>query len=553
MCATSHPDNDAAVPTFRISAQQLEKLPPCQASCPNSGDIRGWIGVIAQHEKNGLSLEAAYDEAWLRLAERNPFPATIGRICPHPCEDLCTRADKDGAVSINAIERFLGDWAIERSLRLPVIAEQSWSDSIGVVGSGPASLSFAYQMARRGYGVTVYEQHDVPGGMLRHAIPDYRLPRDILDAEIDRLLGLDITMATNVDVGATVTLDELRDRHKLLFLGLGAQAPRRLGVPGEDGPGVVSGIDYLQTRKREPVSLSGRKVLVIGGGNTAIDAARSARRDGASVSVIYRRSEAEMPAAKEEIEAAKSEGVTFRFLLAPQRIVRNGRLIQCLEAQPMTLGKADEQGRRVPEPVPGALQELPADLIIVAIAQVPDWHGMEQVIGSDRALEADDEGRMAVGLWAGGDDRGAGVASAAIAQGRFAAEAAHAELRDLPRSEPDAMRKPVERGSVRIDYYAQRERGGNGQRPSDCWLTDPEGEIELTMSGDQTLAEAQRCLSCGLCFDCQQCFMYCNRAGFTRVEHTEPGNYFVLALEACEGCGKCIEICPCAYLEPRAE
>lgn len=553
MCATRTPESEAPVPTFRIAAQQLEKLPPCQASCPNSGDIRGWIGVIAQHEKNGLTIEQAYDEAWLRLAERNPFPATIGRICPHPCEDLCTRVDKDGAVSINAIERFLGDWAIERSLSLPVIAEQSWPESIGVVGSGPASLSFAYQMARRGYRVDIYDQHDVPGGMLRHAIPDYRLPRQVLDAEIERLLDLDISMAMNVDVGTTVTLDELRSRHSLMFLGLGAQQARYLGIPGEEGPGVISGIDYLQERKTGPVSLTGRRVLVIGGGNTAIDAARSARRDGAKVSVVYRRSEAEMPAAREEIEAAKSEGVAFRFLLAPTSIIRSGRLIQHLEVQPMKLGEPDEQGRRRPVPVSGERQEMAADLIIVAVAQAPDWHGMDKVVGSGGVLDADNEGRLDAGLWAGGDDRGAGLASAAIAQGRYAAEAAHAELRDLPRPAPDAARHPVEPGSVRIDYYGEQQRGDMPHRPADGWLTDPEGEIALTMGADQALAEAQRCLSCGLCFDCQQCFMYCNGAGFTRVEQTEPGKYFVLALEACEGCGKCIEICPCGYLEPRAE
>ena len=552
MCATSNPDNGTGVPTFRISAKQLEKLPPCQAGCPNTGDIRGWIGVIAQHEKNGLTLEAAYDKAWLRLAERNPFPATIGRICPHPCEASCTRVDKEGAVSINAIERFLGDWAIERSLGLPV-EEQAWPESIGVVGSGPASLSFAYQMARRGYTVNVYEQHDIPGGMLRTAIPDYRLPRDVVDAEIDRLFDLDIKLTTGVDVGGTIPLDELRDRHTLVFLGLGAQLPRRLGIQGEDGPGVVTGIDYLRQRKTEPVSLKGRQVLVIGGGNTAIDAARSVRRDGADVTVVYRRSESEMPAAKEEIEAAKGEGVAFRFLLAPRRVVRKDQVIQYLEVQPMKLGEADEQGRRKPEPSSGSFQDLPADMIIVAVAQMPDWHGIREVIGSDGELHADVEGRLDRGLWAGGDDRGAGLASAAIAQGRFAAEAAHAELRDLPRPAAETVRQPVDRESIRIDYYANQERASAARHPADYWVTEPEGEIEQTMSGDQVFEEARRCLSCGLCFDCQQCFMYCNGAGFTRVEETSPGNYFVLALEACEGCGKCIEICPCGYLEARDE
>lgn len=553
MCSAGTSVGLPETPDFRISASQLEKLPPCQASCPNSGDIRGWIGIIAQRKKNGLSLEAAYDKAWLTLAERNPFPASIGRICPHPCEDLCTRSDKEGSVSINAIERFLGDWAIERELPLPVVEKQSCSERVGVVGSGPASLSFAYQMARRGYPVTVYEQFDVPGGMLRRAIPDYRLPRDVLDAEIQRLFDLDITLETNVDVGGSISLEELREKHALLFLGLGAQRARCLGIPGEDGPGVVSGIDYLQDRKTHKDSMSGKQVLVIGGGNTAIDAARSMRRDGAEVTIVYRRSESEMPAAGDEVEAAKAEGVAFRFLLAPTRIVRDEQVVRRLEVQPMKLGEPDQQGRRKPIPSGEPSQHLPADVIVVAVAQAPDWHGMKELVDSDGWLETDAEGRLTGSLWAGGDDRGAGLASAAIAQGRYAAEAAHAELRGLPRTLPETTRKPIDHGSVRTDYYAEQARTPAPHRPADSWLADPETEIDQTMTDEQVAAEARRCLSCGLCFDCQQCFMYCNGAGFTRVEQTSPGNYFVLALEACEGCGKCIEICPSGYLEARDE
>ena len=216
-------------PSFRTLAQQAEKQPPCQAHCANSGDVRGWMGVIAQHEKNGLTREQAFDEAWRKIALLNPLPATIARICPHPCEDSCIRRDKDGAVSINALERFLGDWALSRTLPLPLVIPRIYEESIGVIGSGPASLSFAYQMARRGYGVTVYERGESMGGMLRRAIPEYRLPHDVLDAEVERLLNVGITLVNNTDVGSTIGFEELRDRHGVLFLGLGAQAARRLG------------------------------------------------------------------------------------------------------------------------------------------------------------------------------------------------------------------------------------------------------------------------------------------------------------------------------------
>ena len=551
MCSTKAQGEKPAAPSFRTNAQQLEKLPPCQAQCPNSGDVRGWLGIIAQHEKNGLTLDEAYDQAWERIAEVNPLPATIGRICPHPCEDLCTRRDKDGAVSINAMERFLGDWAISRSLALPRLDSRRYPESIGVIGSGPASLSFAYQMARRGYDVTMYEKHDLPGGMLRHAIPDYRLPREILDAEVERVLSLNISLIRNTDVGSSVSLEELRDRHTLIFLGLGAQAGSDLDIPGEKGPGVISGIDYLQQRKQRIESQQGKQVLVIGGGNTAIDAARSARREGATVTLLYRRSETEMPAAAHEVKDARSEGIEFRFLVSPARIVRDGSKIRHVQVQEMRLAEVDEQGRRRPVPIPDHFQELPADAVIVAVSQAPDWHGMDALLGTQKWLHTEEDGKLDGNIWAGGDDRGPGVAGKAIAQGRLAAESAHAELRGQPRPQPTAPRKAVQSAAVRTDYYPEQPRAESRRRPEGEWLSDPETEIDQTISYEQACQEAARCMSCGLCFDCQQCFMYCNGAGFTRIEETRPGNYFALALDACEGCGKCIEVCPCGYLEAR--
>ena len=543
--------SSTSVPAFRIRAQQLEKLPPCQAQCPNSGDVRGWLGVIAQHEKNNLTLDEAYDKAWQMIAELNPLPATIGRICPHPCEDLCTRRDKDGAISINAMERFLGDWAISRSLPLPRSGSARYAESIGVIGSGPASLSFAYQMARRGYAVTMYEKHELPGGMLRRAIPDYRLPREVLDAEVERVLGLNISLIRNIDIGSSVDLENLRDKHTLIFLGLGAQAAIDLGIPGEKGPGVISGIEFLQKRKRQPESLRGKRVLVIGGGNTAIDAARSARRDGASVTLLYRRSETEMPAAAQEVEDARREGVEFQFLVSPTLIVRDGSKIQHVQVQEMRLTEADEHGRCRPVPIPGHYQDLSADIVIVAVSQGPDWHGMAAIPGAQKWMHTREDGKLDENIWAGGDDRGPGIASKAVAQGRLAAESAHAELRGEEKLHEGNVKKAVCSGAVKTDFYCEQQRAEVRRRSEESWLSDSESEIDQTISYEQARQEAARCMSCGLCFDCQQCFMYCNRAGFTRLEKTHPGNYFDLALDACEGCGKCIELCPSGYLEAR--
>ena len=543
--------NGIAGSPFETFARQSEKLPPCQAQCPNSGDIRGWLGVIAQHGKNGLTLDEAFDKAWRIIAERNPLPATMGRICPHPCERLCTRSQKDGAVSINAMERFLGDWALARSLPLPRIASANGPESVGVVGSGPASLSFAYQMARRGYDVTIYEQLDKPGGMLRHAIPDYRLPHGVLDAEVQRILDLGISFVGNSDVVGAIGLDAIRERHELVFLGFGAQAARELEVPGEGGSGVIAGIEYLRHRKRHMESLQGKRVIVVGGGNTAIDSARSARRDGADVVLLYRRNEEEMPASASEVEDARREGVTFQFLAAPSRIERINGTIRSVEIQAMRLVGTDESGRRRPEPIPGQLRDLRADLVIVAVAQAPDWSGVDAMAKAKTWLRPAPNGKLDVNLWAGGDDRGPGIASSAIAQGRIAAESAHAELRGEPAPALADRRKPVDNESVRTDYYPGHPRAENPRRPPGEWLTDADSEIDQTIDSEQARREAARCMSCGLCFDCQQCFMYCNQSGFTRFKETHPGHYFEMALEICEGCGKCIEICPCGYLEAR--
>jgi len=547
---TKHTAEAGGEQPFWTRAQQIEKTPPCQAQCPNSGDIRGWLGIIAQHEKLGLTLEQAYDQAWERLANLNPFPAAIGRICPHPCESLCSRDGKDGAVSINAMERFLGDWGISRGLALPKIEEEGCCESIGVIGSGPASLSFAYQMARRGYPVTIYEKHERPGGMLRYAIPDYRLPREVLDAEIQRILDLDVSIVPGVEAGEELKLEELRAKHRLLFLGMGAQGARKLGVEGEDGPGVIPGIEYLGSRKQGARADLGQRVIVVGGGNTAMDAARSARRDGAEVTILYRRGREEMPAEAQEIEDALTEGVRIEFLAAPTRILRDDDGVLGVEVQRMRLGKAGADGRANPEPIPGDLYRIDADAVLVAVSQEPSWHGLGGVAEEHKWLHTEADGRLARDIWAGGDDRGPSIASRAIAQGRLAAEAAHAQLRGLVPPKPDP-RPALNPASVKADYYEPSEREARHRRPRERWLTEPEAEIDETITSEEACREAARCMSCGLCFGCQQCFMYCNALGFTRFEEVTPGHYYAFALEACEGCGKCIELCPCGYMESR--
>jgi NADPH-dependent glutamate synthase beta subunit-like oxidoreductase len=217
---------------------QVEKQAPCQAGCPSGVNIRGWLQTIAQREKTGLSLDQAYRAAWEQIVVCNPLPATTGRICPHPCEDNCNRSEKEGAVSINALERFIGDWALQNELPLPIFDPGPYPESIGVIGAGPAGLSFAYQMAGRGYDVKIYEKSPKPGGMLRYGVPEYRLPTKVLDREIERIVNVGVHLQLNTSIGDASTLEQLRSAHDFLFMGIGAHKSKSMGIQGEDGVGV---------------------------------------------------------------------------------------------------------------------------------------------------------------------------------------------------------------------------------------------------------------------------------------------------------------------------
>lgn len=531
-----------------VRPSQSGKSAPCVLGCASGNEVCQWIGLVAQRAKLGLSEAQAYARAWRLITETNPFPATLGRICPHPCETACNRAGKDGAVAINAMERFLGDWALQHELQLTRHDGPASGASVGVIGSGPAGLSFAYQLARRGVRVIVYEKRDQAGGMLRHGIPAFRLPKSILQAEIDRIAALGVEFRLNVAVGRDITVEELRERHDALFLGIGAGSAVCLDVPGEDGLGVLGGIDFLHAVNRGEDVGALDEVVVVGGGNTAVDAARTARRHGARVTVLYRRTREEMPAIAGEVDAALAEGVRFEFLAAPTAILRDAKQPRAVVAQRMALGESDASGRRRPVAVPGAMFELSAQTVIAAVSQTTNWDGLEQFGAGALGRRVGDAGAFGEGVWTGGDTLGLGIAAAAIAQGRQAAEAT---LRvTLPGSAPTggtpAVATPTR--DVAVDFYAECPRVHVVERPVAERIAHPDLEVHETLSEAAFLQEAERCFSCGQCHGCQYCFMYCNAGGFVRVERAWPGAYFALSLERCMGCGKCIELCPTGFL-----
>ncbi|HYA67104.1 MAG TPA: FAD-dependent oxidoreductase [Acidimicrobiales bacterium] len=531
-------------PAFRPA--QVEKLPPCQEGCPISGDVRRWVGIVAQRDKLGLSPEEAYALAWGTIVDRNPMPSTLGRVCPHPCEDNCNRSVLDEAVAVHSMERFLGDWAIEQHLPLARLEEDEKPESIGVIGSGPSGLSFAYQMARRGYRVCVYEQRPQAGGMLRYGIPNYRLPPDVLDAEIARIARLGVEIRLNTTVGTEISLDELRSRHAALYVAIGAQSSRELGLGAENDGAVMNGAEYLLRVNRGEAVEVGSKVAVIGGGNTAVDAARTARRAGAHVTLVYRRSRAEMPALAAEVEEAVAEGVEMLMLRAPVRIERrDGGLV--LTVMRMQLGEPDASRRRRPVPVQGSESELIVDSVIAAVSQEPVWSGLEE-LQRDGWLASDRTGAVTDDVWGGGDAVEPGICGAAIAHGRRAAEFLHARFRGLP--DPPSDGRPVIGGSdLRLDSYAPAGRAQSTRLAPDVAICLSDAEVDCGIGEDQFIAEASRCLSCGSCFGCEQCWMFCTIESFSRLAHPQPGAYFSLSLDFCLECGKCVEVCPCGFLE----
>ncbi len=544
-----------------LRPQQVVKQAPCLTGCPAGNDIRAWLNTISSHNKLGKSLDEALDSAFQMLTASNPMPGVLGRVCPHPCETNCNRKDKDGSVGINSLERFIGDWGLERKLPLPVLAPAgSQSEKIAVVGGGPAGLSCAFQLARRGYKVTVFESLPEAGGMLRYGIPDYRLPRDVLDAEIQRIAALGVEIRCNTAIGKDVSFESLQKDYDAIFVAIGAHQGKKIRVEGEDGPGVYTGTGFLRQvalGKPPPV---GKKVAVIGGGDTAIDAARVCRRLpvdaadvakklGADVTLFYRRTRTEMPAIEEEVVGAGEEDVTIEFLAAPSKIVRDGSgKVVKLVVERMKLGDPDASGRRSPVPT-GELLEYDVDTVITAVSQEPDFKSVGGALGGARWLETDKWGKTSIAkVWSGGDNVNLALATTAVGQGHTAAESIHATLRG---EEPREVAKGPEitPARLKIDFYEPKPRAERSHLEPAARLASPHAEIDHGITKDQALAEVARCFSCGFCFGCERCWMYCTPSCFSKLGQQGPGNYYKIKLDTCDGCKKCVDECPCGFLD----
>ncbi|MFC1919727.1 FAD-dependent oxidoreductase [Chloroflexota bacterium] len=409
----------------------INEMPPCQRVCPLHLDVRGYTGYIA---------DGRFKESLKLIRERLPFPGIIGRICTRPCEDVCNRGLADDSVAICALKRFAADREQEDGIsgtEPDGSTRERMGKRIAVIGSGPAGLTCAYEMARIGHEVVVFESLPVVGGMLRVGIPEYRLPREVLDREIAQVERIGVQIKTSITVGNDVYLEDLREDYQAVFIGVGAHKSKKLGISGEEGKGVYYGVDLLREMNMGNKPVVGERVVVVGGGNVAIDSARSMLRLGASdVSIIYRRTRAEMPAHNMEIEAALAEGIEIKYLVAPQEILLDDGKVKGLRCIKMKLGASDNTGRKAPVPVKSTEFDIHADMIIPAVGQVVDLHLIQSCeIKDDIKKLIVDRETMATnleGVFAGGDAiTGPRNAIEAIAAGKRAAISIDKYLRNL--------------------------------------------------------------------------------------------------------------------------
>jgi NADPH-dependent glutamate synthase beta subunit-like oxidoreductase len=531
-----------------LRPKHVEKMPPCRNACPSGNRIRDFLTTIAQAERLGKSPEQALEEAWYIYTDTSPFPAVCGRVCPHPCEDNCNRNELDGPVNINQIERAIGSFGLEKKLELKTLSTEKRPQKVAVVGAGPGGLSCAYQLARRGYPVTVFEASDKPGGMLRWGIPRYRLPADVLDAEIQNILDLGVELKCNTRVGEDVSLDDLRSQYQAVFVSIGAHQGLKLRVEGEEADNVFSGVEFLNRIHHGERIAVGDNVIVVGGGDTAIDAARICRRLGANTTILYRRTVKEMPAIDEEIEQAQTEGVKLEYLAAPIGFVKDGSRITHMKCIRMELGEPDDSGRRRPVPIEGSDFEIPATAVIPAISQAPDFSGFESLVEGRDWIKVDDHGSSTKvdHVYAGGDAVSLALVTTAIGQGRRAAEAIDRDLRGAP--PPPLEQLPlIKPDRMRLDHYEKKDRAQSTALPVEQRLAGLETEVNLPLSPEQVIAETRRCMSCGFCFDCEKCWLFCQDQAVDKP--MQKGVLYTFKLENCTGCKKCAEECPCGFID----
>ena len=603
----------------------VHRTPPCQGSCPSGHDIRGWLAIARGMDKPPVAGTPWQKYAFDRMVEANPFPSVMGRVCPAPCEDGCNRNEVDDFVGINAVEQYVGDWAIENAIALPA-APALTGKRVAVVGGGPAGLAAAHFLRRKGHAVTIFEAHDKLGGMMRFGIPGYRTPREKLDAEIDRIVGQDgVEVRCGVRVGRDVGIDDLERDFDAIFWGIGAQRGRPLPVPGADAENCITGVEFLDNFNRGWVFSTARRIVVVGGGDTSIDVASVARRLGhvtrsgahdfatneeightaSDVAGALKREGVnavltslfpveKMTAAEREREDAVREGIEILGGVMPLEVVKDANGL----AVALKVCKCTMKGM-TPIPVEGTESEIPCDMIISAIGQMADLaEGLERLDSGRGAIAIDPvyQVRKMPKHFAGGDAIRPHLLTTAIGHGRIAAETITDFLDGVlgerrPKVDVDQFNLLAELHERRLDPapYDHRQDRGTDRKPfavhnyedrgasqiiphtalfkghfgyvarsrreerhvqSDEVLGDF-GERIVALTEAQARKEGERCMSCGLCFECDNCVIYCPQTAVQRVPKKERavGRYVETDYKKCVGCHICMDVCPTGYIQ----
>lgn len=529
-----------AAPIYR------EHLAPCRGACPAGNQIAAILMYLAQGD---------VETAWQTFLRTNPFPAITGRVCPHFCEGECNYQNLGDSLNIRGLERYIGDEGF--AFKDPAKASRGKKAKVGIIGSGPAGLACAYYLALEGHAVDVYEAYDRPGGMLRVGIPDYRLPPAVLDKEIERLERLGIRFHCGQKINKT-QFKALEKKYDAMFVAVGMHKARDMGIKGDSLKGVFVGLDILRQINDGKKPRLGKHIAVIGGGNTAMDVARSLVRQGKKVTVVYRRTRKEMPAIVEEVGEAMEEGIAFKFLAAPREIKgdKTGK-VTMLVCQKMKLGAKDKSGRRKPVAVPRSTFNLKVDAVVTALGEDIDDAFLPAAFVKKAKTAGDPRtGLIASGkIFAGGDGVSRnGTVVHAISAGREASRAIVHHLETKKKDYYGTMALPLPEGldPVRINhlnlsYFGRAERHSGHVVPARIRSRNFD-EVSQGMPSEIALHESQRCFQCGTCNACGNCYTFCPDAA-VHPKMVDGRKVFVIDLEHCKGCGICVTECPRSAME----
>lgn len=529
----------------------VRQTPPCTAECPAGEDIRGYNRLLNGTEKT----EDAWKASWETIVRTNPFPAVMGRICPHPCQKGCNRQFHDESVAINALEQAVGNYGIEAGLKLPEPGPDT-GKRVAVIGGGPAGLSAAYQLRRRGHAVTIYDANEKLGGMVLYGIMGYRVDRKVLEAEIRRITDLGLELKMGVRVGKDVTLDQLEAEYDAVFVGVGAQVGRTLPVEGfNTTPGATNAIDFLRNYEVLGDDIPvGKKVIVIGDGNVAMDVARLALRLGSEAVVVSGVPREEMACFTNEFDDAVNEGAVMHYLTGITGLLAGDGGVRGLVCSRMVKKDKGEDGWNSPIPFfryksSGETFGIEGDMVVAAIGQSADMQGLESIVNGNSWLKVDRHFRIPgkQKVFGGGDAIKVDLITTAVGHGRKAAESIDAFLKGEPLPEQGYREvTKVQKQDVLYFFHSPQAKRGNIEPEA---VVGNHDELLQALSKEEALAEAARCMSCGLCFDCKQCVSFCPQTAVSRFRDNPEGEKVYTDYSKCVGCHICSLVCPSGYIQ----